>query len=247
MLYPSGNVSRVSKDGQVTRTTGRRSYVRKAPPSVEELLKDLLVDRGYRPGDKLPTELDFAAELQVSRNAVREALRSLQTLGVVEIRHGHGIYLSSVSLARISDGLSFWGRLLERDGEEVLGLIAEVRCALEVSLLPDAIERVTDTDIEEMTEAVQEIEKLAAQGKRALNADRRFHETLYRPLENWVLLGLLRAFWDSTAQIVDSVRPKLPVDEAAAHHLAILDAVKQRDTEKAVAAMKVHFGPFSRE
>lgn len=84
-----------------------QSFRRQPQPSVKDLMKELILARGLRPGDKLPTEPEFAAELGVGRNAVREAVRSLETLGIIEVRHGYGMYLPDVSLATLSEGFRF--------------------------------------------------------------------------------------------------------------------------------------------
>jgi DNA-binding FadR family transcriptional regulator len=218
----------------------QRSFRRPTPPSVEDLLKDFIIERQFGPGDKLPTELEFADELGVSRNAVREALRSLRALGVVEIKHGHGLYVAPLSLARLADGLSFWSRLLMRDGEEVIQLIAEVRRVLECQLVGEITGKLTADDFAEMQAAVDDIARQADQGMRAFDADRRFHEALYRPLDNWILIGLLRAFWDSAAELVDSA-PAESLSWVAAQHQDILDALAAEDPAAAVQAMEIHF------
>lgn len=224
--------------------TQPRSFRRPTSPSVEDLLKDLIVGRHFGPGDKLPTELEFADELGVSRSTVREALRSLRALGIVEIRHGYGLYVAETSLARLADGLSFWSRLFERDGQEVVQLIAEVRRVLECQLIGEVIGKQSEEDFRDMSEAISEIASEADRGARAFDADRRFHEALYRPLENWILVALLRAFWDSTAELLD-VAPAFPLGQIAAQHQRILDALQQADRIGAIAAMEDHFGVHS--
>lgn len=226
-------------------TVAGRSY-RRTVPRVDELIKDLIVDGGFRPGDKLPTESDLSAELAVSRSAVREALRSLQALGMVEIRHGHGIYLPSVSIAKIADGLSFWSRILVKDGHHVVRRVAEVRYILETTLIEEVVGKLSPDDFQEMREAVHEIAEAASRGERALEADRRFHEVLYRPLDNWVVLGLLRAMWDSLSQIAEHRPPDFPLSHVAEHHEEIIKALEACDAQRAVQAMRDHFLPLIR-
>jgi len=222
-----------------------RSFRKPASPSVEELLKELIIHRGYQPGDKLPTEIDFATELGVSRNAVREATRSLQSLGILEIRHGHGLFLAPASLPRVADGLEFWGRVLT-DGASVVQRVAEVRDRLETSLVADAVGLLDEDDIAEMRSALAEISAAAERGERAMDADRRFHEVLYRPLDNWVLIGLLRALWDTLAGLPDDQAPAFPYALVVEHHQRILDAVVAKDGAAAAAAMHAHFTPLLR-
>ena len=221
----------------------KQSVRRRQPqPTVEELTKEFILLRNLRSGDKLPTEGELADELGVSRNTVREALRSLQALGIVDIRHGHGTYVRDIALTSLADSLTFWGRLSERDGLEGVQPIAEVREVLETNLIGVVIHLLQDSDLHEMDDSVQEMRTRAAKGLHASDADRRFHEILYRPLDNWVHFYLMRAFWDAyTAVSKDSPRPKRDPAQIAQQHQDILDALKRRDAEAAQQAMTVHF------
>ncbi|MFW6598232.1 FadR/GntR family transcriptional regulator [Propionibacteriaceae bacterium Y2011] len=221
-----------------------RSYRRPSPPSVEELLKAYIIDHGFGPGDRLPTEATFCEKLGVSRNAIREAMRSLQSLGILEIRHGYGAYLSDVSLPRLDEGLTFWGKLLRRDGDDhVLRRIAEARSLIESSLVAEVCGRLTEADFTQLRECVAEIEAATAEGERAFEADRRFHQILYGPLDNWILSGFLRTLWDSTRTMLDK-NPAADLANTPDDHRAIVDALEAGDPEAATKAMRTHFGPM---
>lgn len=225
-----------------------RSYRRPTPPRVEDLLQAYIIDHGFQPGDRLPTEATFCDELGVSRNAVREAMRSLQSLGILEIRHGYGAYLSEVSLPRIEDALIFWGRLLRRDGDDhVLRRIAEARSMIEASLVSEVCGRLSEADFAELRECIAALERSSEKGERDFDADRRFHEVLYRPLDNWVTSGFLRTLWDSTRSMMEA-QASVPsdLDKAPEHHRAIVDALEVGDAQAAADAMREHFGPMMR-
>ncbi|MFC7622853.1 FadR/GntR family transcriptional regulator [Microlunatus sp. GCM10028923] len=224
-----------------------RSYRRPAPPKVEDLLKAYIIDHGFQSGDRLPTEAAFGEALGVSRNAIREAMRSLQSLGILEIRHGYGAYLAEVSLPRLADGLAFWGKLLSRDGgDHVIRRIAEVRSLVEAGLVTEVAGRLTEADFADLRESIEEIEAAAEQDQRAYDADRRFHEILYRPLDNWVLIGFLRSLWDSTREITQEQPPGPDLALAPRHHRAILEGLEAGDGAAAAEAMREHFGPMLR-
>lgn len=215
---------------------------REAQPTVLELLQEFLLARNLRPGDRVPTEAELSTELGVSRNAIREALRALEVLGIVEIRHGQGMLLRQASLAGLTASLAFWGRLSVRDGVEALRPIAEVRDALETSLIGRVLGQHSEQNLHELVEAVAEMERLAAQGEHAPDADRRFHDVLYRPLDNWVLTYLLQGFWAAHAEVsAEADVPSLDPGIVARQHRALLDAVMQRDPKAAVQAMNWHF------
>lgn len=220
-----------------------QSFRRQPQPGVKDLMKELILARGLKPGDKLPTEPEFAAELGVGRNAVREAVRSLQALGIIEVRHGYGMYLPDVSLATLSEGISFWSRLSLRDGLEALRPIAEVRSVMETSLITHVVGRLSDGDLAEMAAQVQTMAERASHGQRSMDADRRFHEILYRPLDNWIMIGLLRAFWDSYSEIDSAADWEASPEEIVKQHRQILTALRKRDEAAAVRAMERHFRP----
>ncbi|MFD1051774.1 FadR/GntR family transcriptional regulator, partial [Kibdelosporangium lantanae] len=108
------------------------------PQRSEEITKriiDLIIDRAMPPGAPMPTEVSLMEDIGVSRNSVREAIKALQALGIVEIRHGHGTYVGKLSLDPLADGLTF--RVLHGMTEDMRAMqeILEVRSALEDSLV----------------------------------------------------------------------------------------------------------------
>lgn len=220
-----------------------QAFRRQPQPSVKDLMKELILARGLKPGDRLPTEPEFSAELGVGRNAVREAVRALQSLGIIEVRHGYGMYLPEVSLATLSEGISFWSRLSLRDGLEALRPIAEVRSVMEISLITHVVGRLSDEDLDEMAAEVKTMADRAAKGQRSMDADRRFHEILYRPLDNWIMIGLLRAFWDSYCEIDFHGDWEASPKEIVTQHRQILSALREGDERDAVKAMERHFRP----
>ena len=214
------------------------------PPrlSGEDVLKEYILSRNLRPGDRLPPEHDLAVELGASRNVIREALRALQALGIVDIRHGIGVYIQEATLSSLTDSLTFWSRIAARDGLEALYPIAEVREVLEVNLLDRVIGAHSEADLADLQAAVDEMRAAAAAGSYAPEADGRFHELLYRPLGNWVLIFLIRAFWDAFDEIArNSPRTRRPPQEIAEQHAAILDALRCGDQAAARAEMVRHF------
>jgi len=217
---------------------------------VQELLKEFLLAGDYRPGDRLPTEAELGAAIGVSRSATREALRSLQALGIVDIRQGHGMQLRDMSLDGLAEGLAFWTMLSERDGTQAIRSIAYVRDALERSSISDVIGRHEPADIKQMEDAVAEMADRAAGGDYAPDADRRFHRALFHPLGNWVFTYVLDAFWDvsitiTTARVERGGRfPRLTQNRPAdivANHRDILDAVRRGDEDAARLAIQRHF------
>ncbi len=210
--------------------------------TIKERIKWFIVERGLQSGDPLPTEVELVRVLGVSRNSLREAMRSLQTLGMVEVRHGYGTFVGDFSMDPLVDGLTF--RILsdmKRNIRTVHELL-ELRQVIESGLVTRMVEKLTTEDIAELRRLVAGMETRAARGEAAPIEDRAFHEALYRPLENGLVIQLLHAFWD----IFRAVRDKLPgtpppVTNTAAQHRRILEAVESGDGFAAARAMTEHF------
>lgn len=204
-------------------------------------MQEYLISMGYEAGAQLPTEGQFATELQVSRNAVREALRGLEALGIVDIRHGSGTYLRDGDSIGLTTTLTFWSRLRGDDELETLRLIAEVRDGMESSLVAKVIGRHTAAQLVELETLVTQMEERAVDGQPSPEADRQFHRLLFRPLDNWVLDHVLDSFWDTYLRVDTTLRPHTDLQLIAAQHRAIVDALRAVDEGALVAAMSQHF------
>ncbi|WP_349258299.1 FadR/GntR family transcriptional regulator [Stackebrandtia sp.] len=210
--------------------------------ALREAIKRLIVERGLTAGAPLPTERELIDELGVSRHPLREAMKALEALGIVDIRHGHGTFVGSASLSGLEAGLTFHSALSVRGDLTDVRDLLEVRQVLETGLVPRVIESYEDVDVDGLREAVEAMEAAAADGRFDPDADWRFHETLYRPLGNKLVLDLLRVFW----RVFRSLDAKLPradsTPEANARwHRAILDALTRRDAAALTAAISEHF------
>ena len=84
------------------------SAPRKAPAwSTTDAIKQHIIDSGLGPGDLMPTETELCEALGVSRSSVREAIRTLGSLDIVEVRHGHGTFVGRMSLDPLVNGMVF--------------------------------------------------------------------------------------------------------------------------------------------
>ncbi|MEU7001138.1 FadR/GntR family transcriptional regulator [Nonomuraea sp. NPDC046570] len=209
---------------------------------VQEAVKDIILRRRLATGDPLPTESELMEELGISRNSVREALKALQAVGIVEIRHGFGMFVGRMSLSGLVDGLAFHNRMTLRDGRNELGHLVEIREALESGLVQRLIDLYGDADLTPVAEVVSRMENEARMGAISPETDRLFHEMLYRPLGNPLVGQLLGAFWDVYHQVSDQLgTPDEPPADLARHHRDIYRAVAGADKEAAVTAVRRHF------
>jgi DNA-binding FadR family transcriptional regulator len=207
-------------------------------------IMELILASELETGDPVPTENELSAALGVGRNTLRESLKVLQALGVIEIRHGFGMFVAPSNFDALTDGLTFRGRLsLRHHGQEALQLV-DVRQALEVGLIGGAIEKITREQLAAVGESVLRMETLAAAGEPLLEADTEFHRRLFAPLNNELLISLLGVFWTVYRRIHVELGGTDTVDlvEEAATHRGIYEAVAGADKVLAAERLNTHFG-----
>lgn len=200
-------------------------------------LSDRVVDRivdavrggSYAPGDRLPSERDLGESLGVSRVSVREALRILELLEVVEVRHGRGAFVVSREVRPTGRLLRHW---LLAHREEVLELL-EVREALEATAAEAAAERRTSLRIAEVPEG--------AEVDRLTSVDVDFHQQIATASGNLVLASLiqeLNGVLEESRYAMFSL-PQRP-HTSALEHQQIAAAIGRGDKELARSAMRAH-------
>lgn len=227
----------------------RRGTPRKPPrrrPNNLDLLrakiKQVIVDDGLVPGDPLPTEVDLVGRLDAGRSSVREALKALQAVGIVEIRHGFGMYVGNMSLAGLIDGLTFQSRITLGGGQQDLNHLVDIREVIEHGMLAKLLREVPAPDLTEAAEAIQQMKHESLVGPIRIETDRQFHEGLYKSLANPLLGPMLRAFWSvlSDARGIYAESDVVPMDTVQRHE-KIYQAVECGDLPQALVAMTEHF------
>ena len=210
--------------------------------ALQTRIMELILERGLDVGDALPTEGELSAALGVGRNTVRESLKVLQALGVIEIRHGFGTFVAPNNFHALADGLAFRGRLsLRHRGEEAMELV-DVRQALESGLIGSAMELMTDSQRDDLRGALNAMEVAAANGEPLASHDAEFHRRLFAPLGNELLMNLMDVFWKVYRQIHRELGPG-PVDlvQQVRDHGEIYDAVAAGDKALASERLQRHF------
>ncbi len=201
-------------------------------------IQDLIVRQQLRPGDKLPPERELINEFGVSRTVIREAIRALEERGLVEVKHGSGVYIVEPSMDSVTESLTLHLRMTESS----LMALLEVREILEVEIAGLAAERATDEEREEIEKALRrEAEVLDSPGEY-VEEDLRFHDLLTRGAHNEVLPILLNPL----AELLRESRrvtsePPGSTELSFEGHREIFEAVKNGDKEQAQEAMREHF------
>ena len=137
-------------------------------------VKAMIAEGRLKSGDRLPPERDLAEKFVVSRTSVREALRALESVGLVEIRAGEGTFIREVSIDALVEPLA----LLMASQREATGELFEARRLLEPSLASLAAGRATPEEIQEMERILEEQAREIAAGRTGLAQDARFHTAI---------------------------------------------------------------------
>lgn len=210
--------------------------------AAQERIKQYILDHALQPGEPIPTETVLARELGISRNTLREALKALNTAGVVETRHGLGTYVGKASLAPLIDGMAFNLALSIARDTRTLREMLHVREILEVELIRRAIGTHTPEQLDSLEHLVTQMEEDATREEMDPDVDRAFHNALYEPLDNHVVTLLLHAFWDVQNAVENQLPARPPMaKENARWHRNILDAVRRGDAAAAMTAMREQF------
>lgn len=201
---------------------------------VSDWLLSYIAEERLAVGARLPTERALAERFDVSRASVRQALAALQARGLLDIRHGDGIYLRR----RPEERLAFEAVFSERHR---LTEVIEARGALEVSLAGLAASRRTDEHVWELWCALDLMDEDIAGGGIGAEGDRRFHHAVTTAADNPLLaelMGYLAALIHDT-RIKSLSQPGRP-PRSSAQHRAIAQAIEDRDEVAARAAMQAH-------
>jgi len=199
---------------------------------LREAIKQLILDRGLRPGDLLPTESELMELVGASRNALREAIKALQALGFVDIRHGHGTFVGALPLTPLQDFLSFRLRQSVTEDLREVGNLLQLREALEVGLARDVVQAHAEHGTDRLRAITAEMRRRADAGEYFPEEDLAFHEALYAPIRNALVTELQEVFW-TTFHLVDPVLPgpQFTPHEAWGWHQKILEAIERGDVD----------------
>ncbi|MGH9062725.1 MAG: FadR/GntR family transcriptional regulator [Acidimicrobiales bacterium] len=201
---------------------------------LERQLRQYIRDAGLQPGDRFPTERELAEQLAVSRTSVRQAIVALQVQGLVEVRHGDGMYVR-----RLDARLEPVSQLLER--RRRLPEILEARDTLECRLAALAAKRRTEDDLRAIEAGLRRMEEEIGAGEIGAAGDSSFHRAVTIAAKNEVLAHLMWVIQDPIIEsrlesLSEPGRPR----QSLGSHRRIAAAIERGDARAAAGAMQRH-------
>lgn len=208
-----------------------------AAAEASRLIREMILSGALRPGDRLPAERELSEALGVSRPTIRESIRSLVAMNILESRHGSGTYVASLDTEELLEPLQFVIALAGRALDELF----EARLLLEPSLAALAAERATEEEIAALRACAREGAEHRDDHERLLALDLRLHRRIADAARNRLLLTFFNSL---TGLGVESRAVTVELPGVAEHtgedHARIVDAIAAHDPEAARCAMREH-------
>lgn len=228
----------------IPETLNRAADRKLRGPSLNVLaqnhIKDYIIEHNLKPGDPLPPEGKFSQELGVSRGPVREAVKSLESLGIIEVRHGEGLFVREWNFDPVLATLQFGMRV----SPETLVELYQIRKWLEIAVIGDAVNRISDDDLIQLDIVMLQWELAMKAGEEYIQYDEEFHRIILGTLQNQTLMKLFSSFWlafnnQKRAELYSHDHRSV-IDA----HRKVVQAIKDRDPEQARQALQQQFLGF---
>ncbi|WP_022917529.1 FadR/GntR family transcriptional regulator [Ruania albidiflava] len=203
-------------------------------------IKDMIVSGELKPGQRLPPEKELGERLGLSRNSLREAVKSLELIRVLDVRRGDGTYVTSLRPELLLEAMSFVVDL--HQDASVLEIFA-VRRILEPAAAELAVPRIAEAELDALA---AEIDSLGQETsvEALVDHDLAFHHRITAAGGNDYLTSLLDALSSSTARarLWRGITEDRAVSRTLAEHAAIVAALRRRDADLVRATLTVHIG-----
>jgi DNA-binding FadR family transcriptional regulator len=207
------------------------------PQEIVKALTDLIMRRVWKPGDLIPSEKELAIRFQVGRSTIREAVKSLVVLGVLEARAGEGSFVREPTSELLSGGFR-WGLLLS---EGNLDHFVDVRVLIEVECARRAAANRSDELVAQLSRTIDEMSAEPMDHQAFMEADTRFHLAIAHAASNPIfenigstIQSIVRIWYPRTYYIPETK------GRTVSEHQAIADAISIGEPDAAGQAMRTH-------
>lgn len=213
--------------------------------SIIDSIKADIITGKLSSGDKLPPERDLAKQFGVSRTSIREALRTLEILGVIESIQGSGNFITGNYTKSLTESMSMMFLLQQFSSLQ----ISELREALETKAALLAVENITDDQIKRLEEIVKEMSVTADENKNVA-LDKELHYTIAAASKNSIIMQILNILEELINIYIKDRRKEIlsnknNVSRLQNIHERMVSALKARDSKATYEAIMQHFGIIS--
>ncbi|MDD5795285.1 MAG: FadR/GntR family transcriptional regulator [Clostridiales bacterium] len=203
---------------------------------IMKQIKDIVKSGELKRGDKLPSERELALRLNVSRTSVREAIKALETLGLVESKHGGGNYIKNDFEDILLEPLSIAFMLLGSNNSEIL----ELRKVIEPEVASMAAKNITENEIKELENIIEKLSK-TTDSKICASLDKEFHYVIAKASKNHLLSTIVFSVSSLIEEYIDESKMyEIDREKVINDHKIILEAIISHDSKKAFIESKNH-------
>ncbi|WP_024615802.1 FadR/GntR family transcriptional regulator [Clostridium sp. Ade.TY] len=208
---------------------------------VVERIKNMVENGELKMGEKLPTERAMAEELNVSRASIREAIRSLEVIGLVECKQGAGNYIRKDFSKILLEPLSMMFMLKQGSAMDIY----ELREVLELSTIMLSAKRISKEDLEKLKNLIKMFKESDIESNNVI-IDKEFHYTIVRAANNQLITNLLNVVSQLMDKFITDLRKNIlesneNKEKLLELHEKIYFALEEKDDYKAYTALKDHF------
>jgi DNA-binding FadR family transcriptional regulator len=203
-----------------------------------EMIKSMIVDGELAPGDRLPPEKELSERLGLSRSSMREAVKALEVIRVLDVRRGDGTYVTSLEPRLLLEAISF---VIDMHDDDSLLEVFAVRRILESQATMIAARLASATDVEALRAEVDDVQH-DTDIESLVDHDVLFHDAIVALAENRYLSGLIRSMSSQTvrARVWRGLTEDGAVERTLSEHRAIVEAIAAHDVELAGALATAH-------
>lgn len=203
---------------------------------IMEQIKDIVKKGELKSGDRLPSERELADKLEVSRTSVREALKALTMLGLIESKHGEGNFIRSNFEDSLLEPLSILFLLIGSKNEDII----ELRRILEPEAAALAAENITESELRELKEIMEELNN-SLDGEISAELDKKFHYKIAQASGNHLISTIMFSISSLIEKYIDSSHiHDMNKQVVKIQHEEIYMALESQDPKRASECVKKH-------
>ncbi len=205
--------------------------------SVFNEIRKYIIENKLEPGDKLPTEQELCNMMGISRNALREAIKAFEIMGIIESKPSIGIIIQDFNMDFIFQSMLYY---LIAEDEKLIHEILEVRKVLELGFIEQSYDNISKEDLKELDSVLEKMKEKYNNNELFYEEDHQFHKLLFRNLGNKTLESIFDAAWNVNEEFNLEVKQTY-LSSTYAEHLEIYKALKAGDKAEFMRLFHKHF------